>query len=418
MPAGEGSSMSSSWWVVFAAFLCLVFMFAVPTFMIPVLYSPIIDELGWSRTQVSLFATVKFTAGALIGVVFGFLLDRTSIRKIVIVSGALSGVAMVSFLGIDSLVKFYAVGLALGFGAVGIMISMKVLVSRAFRERQGLAMGLALLGTSVGGALIRAITPSLAASFGWRGAVAVASCGIWLVALPFFLWLVKEEEKPEVALPTPGKDDLAAVLRNRTFWMLGLGVVLIGFVDQAMSQHFVLYLDKDVGLGLALAAGAASIASLISVAGKVGFGWLYDKLSVRGVMLCYVLMAISVLVAIPVEGWFLLGALVLTRGLAHGGAIVDIPVMSKHCFGPGLLGRTIGLLTAFVTVGFAAGPPIVGYLYDTQGTYRYAFMMLAAMSVGAGLFVLAAKPVYWETAIRERLEKERTLRAAEPAVEG
>ena len=409
--------MSSNWWIVFAAFLCLVFMFAVPTFMIPVLYSPIIDEFGWSRTQVSLFATVKFMSGAMVGVMFGFLLDRMSIRKIVVTSGALSGIAMFAFLGIDSLITFYAVGLALGIGAIGIMVSMKVLVSRAFRDRQGFAMGMALLGTSVGGAMIRAITPTLAASFGWRGAVAVMSIGIWLVALPLFLWIVKDEdEDPADAAPQPaGAVELSEVLHNRTFWMLGLAVVFIGFADQAMSQHFVLYLDKDVGLGLAAAAGAASIASLISIGGKVGFGWVYDKLSVRGVAVCYALMAIAALIAIPVEGTILLGALVLTRGLAHGGAIVDIPVMSKHCFGPKLLGRTIGLLTAFVTVGFAAGPPIVGYMFDTQGTYRYAFMLLAAMAIVAGVFVLAAKPVYWETHIRPRGTAEDTPQTAEPA---
>lgn len=400
--------MSGNWWIVFAAFLCLLFMFAIPTFMIPVLYSPIIDEFGWSRTQVTLFATVKFTAGAAVGVMFGFLLDRLSIRKIVLASGALSGMAMIAFLGIDSLVKFYAVGLALGIGAIGIMVSMKVLVSRSFHERQGLAIGMALLGTSVGGALIRAITPSLAASFGWRGAVAVMSGGIWFIALPLFFWIVKDEEQPDTAPQAASAVDMSAVLRNRSFWLLGLAVVLIGFADQAMSQHFVLYLDKDVGLGLAAAAGAASIASLLSIGGKVGFGWLYDKLSVRGVMMCYMLMAIAALIAIPVEGTILLGALVLTRGLAHGGAIVDIPVMSKHCFGPKLLGRTIGLLTACVTLGFAAGPPIVGYLYDTQGTYRYAFMMLAAMAVAAGLVILAVKPVYWEAHLRPQLGKEKT----------
>jgi nitrate/nitrite transporter NarK len=400
--------MSENWWIVFAAFLCLLFMFAIPTFMIPVLYSPIIDEFGWSRTQVTLFATVKFTAGAAVGVVFGFLLDRLSIRKIVLASGVLSGMAMIAFLGIDSLVKFYAVGLALGVGAIGIMVSMKVLVSRSFHERQGLAIGMALLGTSVGGAVIRAITPSLAASFGWRGAVAVMSGGIWFIALPLFFWIVRDEEQPDAAPQTASAVDMSAVFRNRSFWLLGLAVVLIGFADQAMSQHFVLYLDKDVGLGLAVAAGAASIASLMSIAGKVGFGWLYDKLSVRGVMICYMLMAVAALMAIPVEGTILLGALVLTRGLAHGGAIVDIPVMSKHCFGPKLLGRTIGLLTACVTIGFAAGPPIVGYLYDTQGTYRYAFMMLAAMAVAAGLVILAVKPAYWETHLRPHLGKEKT----------
>lgn len=409
--------MSSKWWIVFAAFVCLVFMFAVPTFMIPVLYSPIIDEFGWSRTQVSLFATVKFLSGAVIGVMFGFLLDRMSVRKIVLASGALSGLAMVAFLAIDSLLTFYTVGLALGIGAIGIMVSMKVLVSRAFRESQGFAIGMALLGTSVGGALIRALTPYLAAQFGWRAAVAVMSAGIWFIALPLFLWIVGEEdEQPEAVLQRDEAADMSAVLRTRTFWMLAVAVMCIGFADQAMSQHFVLYLDKDVGLGLELAALAASIASLLSIAGKVGFGWFYDKLSVRGVAICYALMAIAALIAIPVEGTILLGALVLTRGLAHGGAIVDIPVMSKHCFGPKLLGRTIGLLTAFVTVGFAAGPPIVGYFFDTQGTYRYAFMLVAVLSVVAGIAVLGAKPIYWETHIRRGRTKQPAPRTAEPAI--
>ena len=405
--------MKSEWSIVFASFLCLVFIFAVPTFMVPVLFSPIIDEFGWSRTQVSLFATVKFSAGAMIGVLFGFLLDRMSLRKIVIFSSCLTGLAMFSFLGIHSLATFYAVGLAMGMGAVGMMISVKVLVSRSFRERQGFAMGMALLGTSVGGALIRALTPYLikleigSLTLGWRGSMAFMSLGIWLVALPAFLWIVREEEAPLEPVPAPKTDgDFAQVLRSRTFWMLGLAVVLIGFVDQGVAQHFVLYLDKDVELGLKTAASAAAIASLISIGGKVGFGWFYDKLSVKGVMVCYMLMAASAIIAIPVQGTILLGALVLSRGLAHGGAIVDIPVLSKHCFGPKLLGRTIGLLTAFVTVGFAAGPPTIGYLYDTQGSYRYAFMLLAAMSVAAGLAVLGAKPVYWETHIRPKRAKE------------
>jgi 3-O-methylgallate 3,4-dioxygenase len=44
---------------------------------------------------------------------------------------------------------------------------------------------------------------------------------------------------------------------------------------------------RDVGLGRPAAAQALSLIFAISIAGKLGFGWLYDRLSVRGVMLCY-----------------------------------------------------------------------------------------------------------------------------------
>lgn len=369
--------------------------------MMPVLYSPIIDEFGWSRTQVMLIVSMKFGAGAVIGLLFGVLLDRMSIRKIVLFAGTLSGLAIIAFLAIQSLTMFYFIGLFLGLGAVGVMISMKVLVSRRFREQQGFAMGAALLGTSVGGTLTPMLARYLIETLGWREAAALMSAGIWLIALPAFLWVVKDEDFEQAQEQSGDSGDFSTILRQRSFWMLVAAVLLIGFVDQAMSQNFVLYLEKDVGLSFAAAAGAASTAALFSIFGKVGFRWVYDKLSTKGVTICYVLMALSILIAIPVQGSFLLGALVLTRGLAHGGAIVDIPVLSKHCFGPKVLGRTIGVLTACLTVGFATGPLVVGYIYDPQGTYRYAFMPLAVMSLAAGAAVLGARPVYWEENIRK-----------------
>ena len=96
----------------------------------------------------------------------------------------------------------------------------------------------------------------------------------------------------------------------------------------------------------------------------------------------------------------------IVRGLAHGGAIVDIPVLSKHCFGPKVLGKTIGILTACVTIGFALGPPIVGYLYDTQGNYRSAFFLLVGVSIAAGLALFGVKPTYRErVAAMEQVER-------------
>ena len=180
-------------------------MFGVPTFMMPVLYSPIIDEFGWSRTQVTLIATMKFGAGAVIGLLFGVLLDRMSIRKIVLFAGALSGLAMISFLAIQSLATYYLIGLGLGLGAVGVMIAMKVLVSRRFRKQQGFAMGAALIGTSVAGTLTPVVAVYLIEMIGWRETAAVMSAGIWFIALPAFLWIVKDEDFEETLDKDRGK---------------------------------------------------------------------------------------------------------------------------------------------------------------------------------------------------------------------
>jgi MFS family permease len=400
--------MTEKWPIIVASFLVIVFTFGIPTLVMPVIYSPIIDEFGWGRAQVTFVATLKFGAGAVFGIFFGVLVDKFSIRKIVVVASCLSIIAMLGFLWVQSLWQFYFVGLVLGMGSISCMIAIKVLVSQRFMHQQGLAIGAALLGTSVAGTFTPPLATWLIGIYGWRMTVALLSIGIWTVALPVFLRIVKEPQGTEIAdeglanssLRTKREESAAAeidfsdVLRSRSFWMIGLAVSLIGFVDQSMGQHLMLYLIQDVNYSEADAALVLSAVFGVSIAGKLGFGWLYDKLSVKGVMLCYFLMAVAVLLMFPISILSALVAFSITRGLAHGGSIVDIPVLSKHCFGPKVLGKTIGILTACVTIGFAIGPPLVGYMYDTQGSYRNAFIMLAVASIAAGLSLLGVKTTY------------------------
>ena len=400
--------MTEKWPIIVASFLVIVFTFGIPTLVMPVIYSPIIDEFGWGRAQVTFVATLKFGAGAVFGIFFGVIVDKFSIRKIVVVASCLSIIAMLGFLWVQSLWQFYFVGLVLGMGSISCMIAIKVLVSQRFMHQQGLAIGAALLGTSVAGTFTPPLATWLIGIYGWRMTVALLSIGIWTVALPVFLRIVKEPQGTEIAdeglanssLRTKREESAAAeidfsdVLRSRSFWMIGLAVSLIGFVDQSMGQHLMLYLIQDVNYSEADAALVLSAVFGVSIAGKLGFGWLYDKLSVKGVMLCYFLMAVAVLLMFPISILSALVAFSITRGLAHGGSIVDIPVLSKHCFGPKVLGKTIGILTACVTIGFAIGPPLVGYMYDTQGSYRNAFIMLAVASIAAGLSLLGVKTTY------------------------
>ena len=400
--------MTKNWPIIAASFLTIVFTFGIPTMVMPVIYAPIIDEFGWGRAQVTFVATLKFGAGAVFGIFFGVIVDKLSIRKIVAVASCVSIIAMLGFLWVQTLWQFYLVGLVLGMGSISCMIAIKVLVSQRFMHQQGLAIGSALLGTSVAGIFTPPFATWLIGIYGWRMTVALLSIGIWTVALPVFLRVVKDSQDAEIEGAGPANSssqtkreesaaaeiDFSDVLKSRSFWMIGLAVSLIGFTDQSLGQHLMLYLIQEVNYSPMNAAWVKSAVFAVSIAGKLGFGWLYDKLSVKGIMLCYFMMAVSVLLMFPISILSALVAFTITRGLSHGGSIVDIPVLSKHCFGPKVLGKTIGILTACVTVGFAIGPPLVGYMSDTQGSYRNAFIMLAVASIAAGLSLLGVKTTY------------------------
>ncbi len=397
---------STSWWQVLIALVCLVFAFGVPTTVLPLVYAPVIEEFGWSRAQVTLVATMKFGAGAVAAIPLGILIDRLGLRRVAVGLALLSGVAMIAFLGVHSLGHFYAVGAAAGVGAVGIMICAKVLVSRWFTERQGLAMGVAVLGTSAAGTFTPILANALMNRFGWRETLALLSLGVWFIALPLVAWKTKEGPRSEGASwkgssrPArwrSARGEVMALLTNRSLWLIGLAVGCIGFVDQALIQHTALYVDKDLNLGRFVAASAVSLIFATSVPGKVGFGWVYDKLSIRGVQLCYVALMGSVMIAWIARDPTILIVFALLRGLAHGGTIVDDPVLAKHTFGPRGLGFAISALTTFGTAGFAMGPPVLGYLHDRQGSYGPGFLLLIVLSAAAALLIGQVKPVHWQS---------------------
>jgi len=85
----------------------------------------------------------------------------------------------------------------------------------------------------------------------------------------------------------------------------------------------------------------------------------------------------------------------VVRNIAHGGMIVEAPVITKHYLGPRNLGMTIGIVSVFVNLGFAAGPPMLGWLYDLNGNYTMGFVIYSGVAILACCLLLPLKPRYW-----------------------
>jgi len=125
---------------------------------------------------------------------------------------------------------------------------------------------------------------------------------------------------------------------------------------------------------------------------------------------------VSVILALPVSGLFTMTLFLVVRNIAHGGMIVEAPVITKHYLGPRNLGMTIGIVSVFVNLGFAAGPPLLGYLYDLNGNYTFGFVLYSGIAILAGLFLLPLKPRYWTPpGKRQEVKNERDLPGLQPA---
>ncbi|MEZ5758567.1 MAG: MFS transporter [Emcibacteraceae bacterium] len=396
------------WMVVLASFFCHMFIFGIPTMMLPLLYGPMEDQFSWTRSDVTILASAKFISGAVAAFFIGEFIQRFGTRLTTIITSLIVGLTMISFIFITKLWHLALVGTFLGIGSISLVITVKVIVSRWFHGRIGLALGFALLGTSAAGATLPFVLEPLLNSYDWRTAVAILSAGIWFFALPFFL-LIARETPEALGLETEGiknknitKDenlppeflDFIGTVKGKTFIMMSIGVFLIGFVDQSMLQHTVEYIDKDAGLGRNLARWTFSLIMTISILGKVCFGWAFDKFAIKGVMLCYLTIGLGVILAFPVAGTTTLIAFAIARGISHGGTIVDVPYLCRQAFGPAILPRTVGTMTMILSAGFAAGPYVVGVMYERFGNYDKAFYLLILMSLLATLSLAFVRPSY------------------------
>ncbi|BAK65435.1 major facilitator superfamily protein [Sphingobium sp. SYK-6] len=397
------------WGIVAKAFVIFFLAFGAPLTM-PFVYPEVMKEFGWTLTQATLIYTYKSITGAIMALfIIGPLVERLGLKAVLVTAMVAEAIGLASFLFVQSLWSYYLVGFMIGTGQAAVIISLKLLVSRWFMRNVGLAGGIAIVGASFGGVVFPLVTSQLIPVYGWRVAFACLSLGIFLVSIPLALSAranpTEEDVLPEAVQASAGVsgERLRAVeldfgfrdlFRQRSFWFIALATCLSAAVDQALFQHSIFYLTNEVGLTRTLAASAWSVTFLVGMAAKFVAGATFDRFSLKGVAFWNLLLGTAIILALPAQG--LLTALVFTSvlGLAHGGLVVDSPVVAKHVYGPRHMNRLLPLLSGFNTLGSAIGPVLLASTYDRTGTYLAGFTLYLGLTVVAALLLWRVQPVY------------------------
>ncbi len=367
---------------VATAFLALFSIVGFALYGLPRFYPFFVEDLGWTRQQVtSGNAYSKIGIALAFGVIAGRLVDAVGPRRLMIVGILIAGAALLGLSEVTGLSFFYFCYCLNALGYVcGGPLPNQVLLSRWFDAARGKAMGVAYLGIGLGGALVPLLANTLTAAYGWRGALKVLGVLMILIALPAALF-VREPGPSAAAKAAASAASLRDVLRRPAFAFLALGsMASIGAVGGTI-QNLALYLKLDRKLSQGEVDTVLSTILAGSIVGRLLMGWLADRWSKKRVMLLvYSIVAISIpMIARAPDTKSLLAASILF-GIGLGGDYMIIPLMAAELFGLALMGRVMGIVLTADGVAEALVPMAVAATRDSTGSYATGFLMLVGLA--------------------------------------
>jgi len=397
------------WWVVFACFLIAFYLGGI-IYGFTAFFEPIAKETSWSYTQISIAASLRGLEMGILTPVAGFLVDRFGPRRLIFCGTLTTGFGLILLSQTNSLTMFYGafVLLALGLSAcTGTVLTMAV--AHWFRRNIGKALGIMACGFGVGGILVPLIV-RLIDLYQWRTTFIILGLGMWLLGIPLS-FLVRNKPEQYGYLPdgelsveqasTPksqdGRGGFKEALKSRKFWHISIAEAIRMMIAMAVVTHVMPYLGS-LNISRPKATLVAASIPLLSIIGRLGFGWLSDIFDKRYVMAwVYSLAGIGILALSYVQITWLIFPFLIFFPLSWGGTSLR-GAITREYFGIASFGKIFGIMAGIAMVGGVLGPFLAGWTYDTFESYHPIWLVFAGVSIVPVILMLTMEPCNLEHA--------------------
>ncbi len=400
------------WWVVASCFSISLLSGGLAILGFTAFFEPIVEEFGWSYTQISLAASLRGVESGILAPILGLLIDRLGPRKMLFGGIVFLGLGLMLLSRTSSLGMFYGAFALIAIGTSGQSPTVTMTsVANWFRSRVGIAIGIMSCGFAFGSLLVPVVV-RLIDVLGWRTALFIMGASILVTGLPLSL-LVRHKPEQYGYLPDGVSDTVAVTangavslaqtrevdiglkqaLTSSTFWHLTLALALPFVAISTVIVHIMPALSS-IGISRSTSGLVASAVPLVSVAGRLGVGWLSDRFNKKVVACgCLALMAVGLLFLYYafLGSVVLLVAFIILFGIGYGGnAAVRVALLSSY-FGRSRFGSIFGFVMGGISIGNILGPLSAGWIYDNWRSYQWAWLGLACLILIA-IIILATTP--------------------------
>jgi MFS family permease len=370
-----------------------------------VFFVAMLDAFGWSRGA---------TAGAIsLAIVFeglclpfaGGLIDRVGARKTLMLGGLVLATGLAFSATISSLAELYfwiGIVTAAGIALIG-MVPHVAIISRQFAQRRATALGIAWAGGGVGIVLLVPAAQLMISRWGWSLAyIGLAAVTALLVIPPVLFFLPAAPEQRADAKPSPQHDASASdwtvkrALTNPAFWSLFIARTLASMGNQVIVTHQIAH-AVDVGYAKVFAASIFGLMGVISIFGRVFFGYMSDIMR-REIVFAWVqiISALGIVALLVMRDtslpWLLYGYAVC-YGLGQGSRALVLSAISADIFHGKHFGAIFGYFTFSIGLGGALGAWLGGFLFDLTHSYVMPFWLSLACLFVSMFIVLSSSRI-------------------------
>jgi len=327
----------------------------------------------------------------------GNLLEKFSTKKIILVGafGVAYGLYYLSTATSFKMIQLFVIIYPLFLCLVGLLTSMYV-INNWFVKYRGIATGILLMASSVGPAIFAPIVGKWIKTLGWQAALQnqyILCSG--LIVLPALLIYSHPSLINSSADGIPGTvgrqpvvDKLSSkilfkkALLSLDFYMVALITAALWFCIGGFIQNQRNY-QADLYLDVAESGRLQGIFFLFGLLGKLIFGYLGDKFSVRKIMLLSVFnMLLGCLLlywSLQDSRWIIPCAIIF--GLGYSGTFTMIQLYIIDLFGGAAYGTILGLLSFIDTLCASIGVAMLGSMRKMNGNYEKAFVLMIVLTV-------------------------------------
>lgn len=380
--------------MIAACFLIQMSLYGISINLFQLYIIPVTEALGFSRGSFMVCQSIIFFS-SMLGSAMGWkLYQKWGMLPVVRVASIVISLAYISQGFVTHIVLFYILSAIIGLcSGLATVVPLSILIRSWFNEKVGTAIGIAFMGTGVGGMIFMPIGNALILAHGWQTTYKILGLVMAVICIPIYLFVLRFGPYTEKSEASESKSEEIAS-KQEAKARTGLGsshYLLMAFCSLlSISTSTIIFTlnpylqDLEYSPTFAATVGAVSMGAL--AIGKIVLGRLIDlKGIITSTRVLTVLLALGFLALILMNHWLFLIPVMLGVLIGSPYGTIMLPIIGTEVSTPSNRDQAVSMYTAAGAFGSAIGPIIVGFSYDSFQSYLPAFYGAMAITLISGL---------------------------------